>query len=823
MKEKFDITGMSCAACKAHVEKAVKNLNGIKSCNVNLLSNSMECEYENITNKDIINAVKKAGYGANVSTNIKVDVDKSMKNLKYRLVISFIFFIPLFYLSMGHMIGLPTPKILDPNYNIYNSVWHSLVQLILVIPIIVVNFKYYKNGFTKLFKKASNMDTLVAIGSSSAFVYGVYIIVLLIIGYINKDVSLLHKYHMELYFESAATILTLVTLGKYFEAKSKAKTTTAVDELLKLAPEEVILFNDGVENITPTKDVKIGDLILIKPGNRLAVDGVIVEGSSTIDESAMSGESVPVLKNVGDEVISGTTNLTSSFVYKTTRVASDSTISRIANLVNEAANSKAPISKLADMVSGIFVPVVLIISLISFIIWFIFKQDFSFALSIGISVLVISCPCALGLATPVAIMVGTGKAAENHILVKNAESLEMLHKVDTIVLDKTGTITKGKPEVIDYLNLSNRSDEDIFEIAYALESKSLHPLAYAILNYCKETNLKVNNFYNDLGKGISGEIDNKTYYIGSAKYIESKTNIFYDCVSYQNDAKTVLLLSDNKEILALFALRDELKETSIKAVEEFHKLNLKVIMLTGDNQVTANAINKYIKADEVIANVMPQNKQQQILKLQQEGKKVMMVGDGINDSIALTSADVGLAIGAGSDIAIDSADVVLVKNDLLDVAKAYILSKKVITIIKENLFWAFFYNCIGIPIAAGILYIPFNIKLTPMIGALAMSFSSVCVVTNALRIKKIKFNIGEKEMSNVIKVDQMMCEHCVKRVKETMLSIDGITSVEIDLKKKKVSYETSKEVSLEEIYSKIVSAGYTPSEYVEKKGLFRKR
>lgn len=826
MKKKFEVSGMTCAACKRHVENAVNKVSGVEICNVNLLSNSMVCEYNDQTSdSEIIEAVMKAGYGAKLAQDVRAKADDGLKAMKKRVIISFCFFIPLFYLSMGHMIGLPIPSFLNSEINVYNALWNSITQIVLLIPIVIVNFTYFISGFTKLFKRSSNMDTLIAIGSTAAILYGIYITVLLCIGYINKNHALMHQYHMELYFESAATILTLVTLGKFFEAKSKKKTTAAVDKLLQLAPDEVIILKDNQEQVVSTSEVQVGDVIVIKPGNRLAVDGIIVKGASSIDESAMSGESLPVLKTTGDEVISGTMNLSSSFTYKATKIGEDTTIARIASLVEEAANSKAPISKLADKVSGIFVPIVLGIALLSFIVWMLLEKDFSFSLSIAISVLVISCPCALGLATPVAIMVGTGRGAENGILVKNAESLEMLHKVDTIVLDKTGTITKGNPEVVDFIDYTSNQKKTL-EIAYALEKLSDHPLALAIVKYGKKSNLLVEEFNNVVGKGITGVIEKTRYFFGSSQFILEETKHLIDTKNYENEAKTCLILATKEKVIALFTVRDEVKESSVRAVQEFHKHKLKVIMLTGDNELTAKAINSYVKADEVIANVMPQKKQEVILSLQQNHKKVMMVGDGINDAIALTTADVGVAIGAGSDIAIDSADVILVRDDLLDVMGAYLLSKKVITNVKENLFWAFFYNAIGIPIAAGVFYYAFKLKLTPMLGALAMSFSSVCVVLNALRITRFKYRKNEEEiikMENIIRVEGMMCEHCVKRVKEALMSVEGITNVDIELKKKKVSYSTNKDVTLEEIYNAIQQAGYTAGEYIEKKGLLRRK
>lgn len=824
MKEKFDIGGMTCAACKRHVEKAVTSLEGMENCSVNLLSNSMVCEFnDSLNSSEIIQAVVSAGYQASISMDVKKSTDKGLKQMRKRVILSFVFFIPLFYLSMGHMVGLPIPGILNHGVSPYHAVWYSLVQLILLIPIIVVNFHYYKSGFGKLFKGASNMDTLVAIGSGAAVLYGIYVFVILCIGYGKQDPALINQYHMELYFESAGTILTLVTLGKYFEAKSKKKTTEAVDKLLQLTPDEVILLVDGKELLVPTEDVKVGDKLVIKPGNRIAVDGVIVEGSSTIDESTMSGESLPVLRSIGEPVISATMNLSSSFIYEATKVGEDTTIAQIVKLVEEAANSKAPISKLADKVSGIFVPIVIGIALLSFLIWMLVGQTFTFSLSIGIAVLVISCPCALGLATPVAIMVGTGKGAENGILIKNAESLELLHKIDTVVLDKTGTITKGKPEVVDFINFSAKENIDIFAIASALEALSEHPLAFAIVQYCGASPKLVTEFLNVPGKGIKGKINKKFYFFGNALFIEESIGNAVDVSSYAKEAKTPLILANKTDVLALFTVRDEVKESSILAVKEFHRHHLKVVMLTGDNEVTANAMNAYIGADQVIANVLPTNKQETILALQQEGHKVMMVGDGINDSIALTSADVGMAIGAGSDIAIESADVILVRDNLLDAVAAYKLSHRVITNIKENLFWAFCYNVIGIPIAAGIFYHWFQLKLSPMLGALAMSFSSVCVVLNALRLKRFKYKVKEENnMNQVIKVEGMMCEHCVKRVTEALLGIEGINNVNIELKKKKVSYHTEQEVPMDVISKVITDAGYTCEPYVEKKGLFRR-
>ncbi len=819
MKTKFNVYKMTCSACQGHVNSAFCNLNGVSEVNVNLLSNSMTVIYdENVTNTDeIIKSVIKAGYDASVYKAEVNNYKLQNKIMKYRLIISFIFLVPLMYVSMGHMTNLVMPKIF------HNGIWFSLIQIILLIPILLVNYNYFVVGFKRTFILKPNMDSLIAISTSAAIIYGVINTIRIITNIGNND--LVNTYKMDLYFESAGTIITLVTFGKYLESKSKRKTSEAINKLIDLTPKTAIVLRNNIEMLVNIEDVKIGDLIKIKPGFIIPVDGIIIEGSSSIDEQVITGESIPVYKTVDDKVISATVNKTGSFIFKATSTSENSTINQIITLVEEASNSKAPIAALADKISLYFVPIVIGISLITFFIWYFTKHTFEFSFSMAISVLVISCPCALGLATPVAIMVGTGKAAENGILIKSAESLQNAHNIDTIVLDKTGTITIGKPVVTDILPILI-TEEKLLEIAYSLESYSEHPLAYSVVSYAKEKNIKLLNvfdFNSSGGKGINGIINSKKYISGNKKYLDeenidlSKYNYIID--NYSNEGKTVLLFADEKSLIGIIAVSDIIKENSVYAIKKFKEYGLEVIMLTGDNKQTALAIQKVVNTNQVIAEVLPTEKQEVIKRLQNEDKNVAMIGDGVNDSIALMTANVGIAIGAGSDIAIESADIILIKNDLLDAFDAIRLSKTVFNNVKMNLFWAFFYNIVGIPLAAGALYPLFGLKLNPMFAAFAMSMSSVCVVLNALRIKKFQNTkiLGGNSMEKIIKVDGMTCNHCVGRVKEVLLNLPNVKGVDVDLKKKKVTILLEKEISDEIIYKTIKDAGYEASEYVEKK------
>lgn len=636
----------------------------------------------------------------------------------------------------------------------------------------------------------------------------------------HGNISIAEKYSMDLYFESAGTILTLITVGKYLETKSKGKTSDAISKLVNLAPKMVTVIRDNKESIINLEDVVNGDIILVKPGESIGVDGIIIEGSSSIDQSSITGESIPVEKTIGDQVISGTINKNGSFKMKASHVGENTTLSQIIKLVEEASNSKAPISRLADKVSGIFVPVVITIAVLATIFWLLNGQSFEFALSIGIAVLVISCPCALGLATPVAIMVGTGKGAENGILIKSAESLETLHLIDTVVLDKTGTITNGKPKVTDII--TNINEEDLLKIAGSLEKNSEHPLAEAILEKAKENNIKLKeltDFISIPGRGVRGNINGQKYLGGNINLMKENNINIGDMEAKSEEllsqGKTALYFSDNKEIIGIIAVADTVKKDSLQAIQELKRKNIEVVMLTGDNKIVADTIGKNLKIDKVISEVLPQDKEKEVAKLQAKGKKVAFVGDGINDSPALVKSDVGLAIGSGTDIAIESADIVLMKNSLLDVVTAISLSKAVINNIKMNLFWAFFYNIIGIPVAAGVFYLSLGLKLNPMIGAAAMSLSSVCVVTNALRLRNFKTNYKEdkkKMNTKTIFIEGMSCNHCKMSVEKALNSLEGITKAEVNLENKNAIIETSKEIDNNEIVRVIEEAGFKVKE-----------
>lgn len=874
-KQKFNIQGMTCSSCQAHVDKAVRKLDGVKDVNVNLLSNSMIVEFDdNLKNIDIIKAVTDAGYGAseineekllNVTKNNQENFIKTMKN---RLIISICFLIPLMYLAMHHMFfmwfGIPIPEIIVKLFDgTENSLIFGFSQLLLLLPIAYVNRNYFIVGFKRLLKKSPNMDSLIAIGSSTAIIYGIYAIFMIGYGLGHNNLELVRKYSMELYFESAGTILTLITLGKYLETKSKGKTSQAISKLMELAPKTAILIRDNREIEVETKDILLEDIVIIKPGGNIPVDGIIIEGTSTIDQSSITGESIPVEKNIGDNVISGTVNKTGYLKIKATKVGDDTTLSQIVKLVEEASNSKAPISRLADKVSGIFVPVVITIAILATIFWLLNGQSFEFSLSIGIAVLVISCPCALGLATPVAIMVGTGKGAEFGILIKSAESLELLHQIDTVVLDKTGTITEGKPKVVNIItnqslineNLSRKSkmkvisninnniasENNLLKIAGSLEKNSEHPLAEAILKKVDENNInleQVKNFEAISGRGVKGEINGINYLGGNTLFMEENNvdikDIKEKSEEFSKQGKTILYFAKEKSFIGAIAVADTLKVTSKQAIKELKNRKINVVMLTGDNKNVAKTIGESLEIDNVIAEVLPQDKEKEIEKLQQNNKKVAFVGDGINDSPALVRADVGIAIGSGTDIAIESADVVLVKNDLLDVVNAIDLSKKVINNIKMNLFWAFFYNIIGIPVASGVFYLNFGLKLNPMIGAAAMSLSSVCVVTNALRLRKFKskyfknqnnseslkenennsnFERKDKNMKR-IKIEGMQCNHCKMSVEKALNSIEGVQKVDVSLENKTAIIENEKEIENSEIIKVIEEEGFKVIEII---------
>lgn len=748
-KTKFDIQGMTCSSCSSHVEKAVNKLQGIKNVNVNLLSNNMTVEYDErkLNNEAIIKAVIDAGYGAKTADEENKKQSKKektinntdiIKSMKKRLIISICFLIPLMYIAMYHMLnewfGLPIPQIIITLFHgTENAITFGLTQFLLLLPIVYVNRNYFKVGFKRLLKRTPNMDSLIAIGSGAAIVYGIFAIYMIGYGLGHNQIDIVEKYSMDIYFESAGTILTLITVGKYLETKSKGKTSDAISKLINLAPKTATVLRDGKEIEINLEEIVVGDIISIKPGASIGVDGIIIEGSSAIDQSSITGESIPIEKTIGDTVVSGTINKNGALKIRATKVGKDTTLSQIIKLVEEASNSKAPISRLADKVSGIFVPCVIAIAILATVFWLIQGQSFEFALSIGIAVLVISCPCALGLATPVAIMVGTGKGAEEGILIKSAESLEILHTVNTVVLDKTGTVTEGKTKVTNIVSLIE--EKELLKIAGSLEKNSEHPLSEAIMEKIIEEQIKlseITEFEAISGRGVKAKIEGITYFGGNIAFMEenniSTTQILEPSQELLKQGKTVLYFANEKEVIGIIAVADTIKETSYNAIQELKRKNIEVVMLTGDNKIVAEQIGKKLKIDKVISEVLPQDKEKEISKLQEQGKKVAFVGDGINDSPALVKADVGLAIGSGTDIAIESADIVLMKNTLLDVVTAIRLSKAVIRNIKMNLFWAFFYNIIGIPVAAGVFYLSFGFKLSPMwrCSSYEFKFSMCC-------------------------------------------------------------------------------------------------
>ena len=750
-KKKFDVVGMTCSACVAHVEKSVRKLNGVEDVNVNLLTNSMTVDFDQkvLSTEDIILSVEDAGYeafekeqtAAKTTTSVINHAQEEQKEMKKRVIYSFLFLVPVLYLSMGSMAGIPIPAFFVGEQN---ALTFAFTQFLLTIPVYFINRKFFTHGFRSLWQLSPTMDALVAIGSSAALLYGIFAIYRISYGLGHEQLHIVHQYAHDIFFESGATILTLITLGKYFEAKSKRQTSDALTKLINSAPQTANVIRNGNEIEVPVEEVSLNDIVSIRPGEKIAVDGIVESGSSSVDQSALTGESIPVFKQAGDTVLSASINKTGYFTFRTTKVGKDTTLSQIIQLLEEASASKAPISKLADRISRIFVPVVIGIAVLATIVWLLLGYPFEFALSIGIAVLIISCPCALGLATPVAIMVGTGKGAECGVLFKSAEALEMGDKIDTIIFDKTGTLTEGKPKVTDVEVLHYLNEEELLKVSASLERYSEHPISEAILQKAKELNYalyEVTAFENTPGKGISGKINGQVYKIGNLSFISENINtedMDYLIHQYAQSGKTPLIITDDENVLGIIAVADTVKPTSKEAVALLKSMNLKTIMLTGDNKRTALAIQEELGLDEVIAEVMPQDKDRIVQQLQSEGKKVAMAGDGINDSPALMRSDLGFAIGSGTDIAIDAADVVLMKSDLLDVVTGFRLSKAVIKNIKENLFWAFFYNVIGIPLAAGVFYAALGWKLSPMFAAAAMSLSSVTVVMNALRLRGFK-------------------------------------------------------------------------------------
>lgn len=864
----FDVSGMTCSSCSARVEKVSKGLEGVADARVNLLKNTMTAEFDEsiVSASDIENAIKKAGYLASAKGAEKSDKDEKntaaaeAEGMKKRLVYSMIFTLPLFYISMGHMMGLPVPSILHGKEN---AMIFILVQMFLTIPVIFINFKFFTVGFKAIFNRSPNMDSLIAIGSSASAIYGVFTVLKMAYYLGRGDVDYAHSVAMDVYFESAAMILTLITLGKYFEARAKGKTSDAIRKLMDLSPKKANLLVDGKEEQVDVDKLKIGDVVVVRAGEKIPSDGVVIHGYGAVDEAAITGEPIPVDKAAGDEVIGGTINKTGAFQMEIVKVGEETALSQIIKLVDEATSSKAPIEKLADKISGVFVPVVILISAITFAAWMIFGGNFETALLMGISVLVISCPCALGLATPTAIMVGTGIGVSKGILIKNAEALERANDVDVIILDKTGTITEGNPKVTDIVTLKNIQADKLLSMAYSMEVLSEHPLAAAICDLARERGMDampVEDFMQLEGRGIRAKIDGAQCFAGNKRFIDEsniKNNnekILQIVDKLAEEGKTPIYFAVENMIVGIVAIADVVKQSSKFAVNKLLEGGKRVIMITGDNDRTAEAIGAKVGIDEIHSNVMPQDKEAVVSALQNDGMKVAMVGDGINDAPALAKADVGIAIGAGTDIAMETADLVLMKSDLRDILTALKLSKKVMNNIKENLFWAFIYNVVGIPIAAGIFYSGFGLRLNPMFAAAAMSLSSVCVVLNALRLRffkedtwneheseyveeisqnveettlllgevhdytvekdilcdkdNVKEDKGDDEMKKELSVRGMTCHKCVAHVKAALEQLDEVKRADVSLGEQKAVVELEGHISDEKLSSAVESAGY---------------
>lgn len=832
MKQCYDITGMSCAACSARVEKAVSGLDGVREVSVNLLKNSMTVDYDekNLNNSGIISAVEAAGYGARIHdapgsvptvNSSKQSKDESKNTLK-RLIISAAFTLVLSWLAMGHMLGLPVPHFFEGNEN--RGIL-AFTELLLTLPVMAVNSGYYKKGLRSLFHGAPDMDSLIAVGSGASLVYGIYTIYAMLVRYAAGDVAGAASAGGHLYFESVGMILTLITLGKFLEARAKRKTTDAVRSLMDLSPKTAVIVKNGEEMTIPVSEVAVGDVLVVRAGGSVPVDGVIIDGNASIDESAITGESIPVEKVPGDKVTGATVSRSGYFRMRAEKVGADTALSQIIRLVDEATSSKAPVAKLADKVSGVFVPVVMGIAAVTAIIWLILGAGAEKAFTAAVSVLVISCPCALGLATPTAIMVGTGRGAANGILIKSAQALENAHRVDTVLLDKTGTVTLGQPEVTDILTFGEITRNELLSVACSLESRSEHPLAKAIIRAGEVNSVAISDmtdFIQTEGAGISGKIDGSVLTAGNRKTVTDCLDDDHKKISdrLSDEGKTPIFFTKNGSLIGIIAVADKPKPTSAAAIHELEDIGIRVMMLTGDNERTANAVGKAAGIDTVIAGMLPQDKEKLLRKLHDEGKITAMVGDGINDAPALVRADVGIAIGAGTDIAIDSADIVLMKSDLFDVVNTIRLSRAVMRNIRQNLFWAFFYNSIGIPIAAGALS-GIGIMLNPMIGAAAMSFSSVCVVTNALRLRRFRMkqpenadniegseNGGENKMTEIaLSIDGMMCQHCVAHVKKALEGVDGVQSASVDLDSKS-AVVTSDSDNSDALIAAVKEAGY---------------
>lgn len=852
-KASFDVMGMSCSACSTRVEKAVGKVVGSENVSVNLLTNSMQLKYDEAQTNPaaIIAAVEKAGYGAALQGGDDADAaaeekprgniaKKQMEEMRHRLIWSIAFLLPTMFISMHGMffraIGSSVPAgiagILDGPEN---AVAFAFSQFLLILPIMYLNRKYYVNGFRTLFQGAPNMDSLVGMGSMASALFGAFALFRIGYGLGHGDMSLVMEYSTNLYFESAGMIVTLITVGKYLEARAKGETSQALESLKKLAPRSAHVIRGGEEVTVPIEQLTVGDLIRVRPGERVPADGVITEGAASIDASAITGESIPVEKGRDADVTSATIVQNGNITFRATRVGKDSTINQIIRLVNEASASKAPIARMADKIAGVFVPVVISIAVIVGVIWLLAGASLEFAFSIAIAILVISCPCALGLATPVAIMVGTGKGAENGILIKSGESLEMAHDVDTVVMDKTGTITEGRPRVTE-IRAFGMDEDELLAFAAGLEAGSEHPLAEAIMVYGKEKNVTpkpFDNFRAIFGRGVTAELGEKKYFAGNLRLMEENNiptaDVEAELGRLADEGKTPLLFAESDHILGIIAVADRPKATSAAAIRAFEKLGITVVMLTGDNARTAEAVRKELGISRAIAGVLPEDKEKHIAALQKEGHKVAMIGDGVNDAPALVRADLGIAIGAGTDVAIESADAVLMRSDLMDAVNAIRLSKSVIKNIKENLFWAFFYNVICIPLAAGAFYPAFGIKLSPMIGAAAMSMSSFCVVMNALRLNffrvtrtsvpasgavadaadTYKEREEESSMEKKLTIEGMMCAHCQKHVYDALAKMDGVTEVSVDLEGGTADVKMSRDIAKDAFAAVIEDAGYT--------------
>ena len=844
-EEKFKITGMSCASCQTHIQKGVGDMAGMQECSVSLMNNEMVCRYDEsrISASDIEKKVSDIGYGASSMESAgkeksgykseweerRRSVEEEQNGMRKRLVWSLIILVPLLYLAMGHMVGLPVPSVIS---GLDRSPAFAFTQLLLTIPVLIINRKFFAGGLKALFKKNPNMDSLVAIGSGSAFLYGIYVIYEMLFALSEGDMASLQHFSHLLYFESSATILTLVTVGKYMEAKSKARTSSALSKLVDLTPGKARILKDGVEVEVNSEDIKVGDIVIIRPGETIPVDGHVVSGSGYVDQSSITGESIPVEVSEGSQVISATINRNGSFNFRAERVGEDTTISQIIHLVDDAANTKAPIARLADKVAYYFVPSVILIALVTLVAWLVAGYGFEFAFNTAISVLVISCPCALGLATPVAIMVATGKGAESGVLIKSAEALEHLKSCDTVVMDKTGTITTGHMSVASVVSLDpSLSEDDVLTLLASLEKGSEHPLGRAVVESAQDRGLSLktaDDFLSVFGRGVEGVLDGRKLYAGNIRFLkengyEEKGNE----MDHVRKACTPIFLSDGRKLLGAVSISDTVRSDSRRAISMLKDMGLDVVMLTGDGRRSAESVASEVGVSEVISDVLPQNKDSVIADLKAKGKKVIMVGDGINDAPSLARADVGIAIGAGTDIAIEESDIVLVKSSLIDVVNAIRLSRRTVRNIHENLFWAFIYNCIGIPLAAGVLYPAFGLLLSPMIGSLAMSLSSVCVVSNALRLnffrpekadaevkekKKTEKKIeGENKMKKELSIEGMMCGNCVKHVDKALRGVDGVADAAVSLEGKKAVVTLDKDVSDEVLKAAVTEEGYEVS------------